>query len=92
MVSKKTDLKKPSKTSSLRAPKNKAAQPKERSPHRHAVKDRTNDKDLKTKIAELERFASFPRLNPNPVLEVDSSGKIPFINNAAKNLLRKLTM
>jgi PAS domain S-box-containing protein len=92
MVSKKTDIKKPSKTRSLRAPKNKAAQPKERSPHLHAVKDRTNDKDLKTKIATLERFASFPRLNPNPVLEVDPSGEIIFMNNAAKDILRKLNL
>ncbi|HZV46771.1 MAG TPA: PAS domain S-box protein [Thermodesulfovibrionales bacterium] len=45
-----------------------------------------------TKITELERFASFPRLNPNPVLEVGSSGEILFINNAAKAILQKLNL
>ena len=92
MVSKKTDIKKPSKTSSLGAPKKKAAQSKKGSSHRHSIKDETIDKDLKTKIAELERFASFPRLNPNPVLEVNSSGEILFVNDAAKNILRKLNL
>jgi PAS domain-containing protein len=94
MVSKKTDIKKPSKTSSLRAPKKKAAQSKTKCSHHHAPKDKTIDivNELKTKIAELERFASFPRLNPNPVLEVDSSGEILFINNAAKDILRKLNL
>jgi len=94
MVSKKTDIKKPSKTTSLRAPKKKAAQSKTKCSHHHAPKDKTIDivKELKTIIAELERFASFPRLNPNPVLEVDSSGEIIFINNAAKDILRKLNL
>jgi len=92
MVTKKTDIKKPSKTSSLGAPKKKAAQSKERSSHCHNITDKTIDKDLKMKIAELERFASFPRLNPNPVLEVDSSGEILFINIAAKDILRKLNL
>jgi PAS domain S-box-containing protein len=38
---------------------------------------------------EVERFASFPKLNPNPVLEVDSSGKITFHNDAAVTVLKK---
>jgi PAS domain S-box-containing protein len=33
--------------------------------------------------AEVERLASFPRMNPNPVLEVDFAGNITFSNAAA---------
>ena len=41
---------------------------------------------------EIERFASFPKLNPNPVLEVDSSGKITFRNDAAVAVLKKFNL
>ena len=41
---------------------------------------------------EIERFASFPKLNPNPVLEVDSSGKITFYNDAAAAVLKKFNL
>jgi PAS domain S-box-containing protein len=41
---------------------------------------------------EIKRFASFPQLNPNPVLEVDSSGKIIFCNDAAIRTLRELNL
>ncbi len=39
---------------------------------------------------ELEHQASFPRLNPNPVLEVDASGNITFANAASFNALERL--
>jgi len=39
---------------------------------------------------EIERYASFPQLNPNPVLEIDSSGNITFYNNATVRILKKL--
>jgi PAS domain S-box-containing protein len=39
---------------------------------------------------ETERFASFPILNPNPVIEVESSGNIRFYNDAAIKTFRKL--
>lgn len=35
---------------------------------------------------EIARLATFPELNPNPVLEVDYSGKIYYLNPAAKRL------
>jgi len=41
MVTKKRDLKKPSETSSIRAPKKKAAQSKKGTSHRHCIKDET---------------------------------------------------
>ncbi|MDD5595116.1 MAG: ATP-binding protein [Candidatus Omnitrophica bacterium] len=39
---------------------------------------------------KIEHLASFPRLNPNPVIEVDEKGKIVFFNPAAQKLIRKL--
>lgn len=37
-------------------------------------------------IKEIERLASFPRLNPNPVLELNMSGSITFCNKAAMDV------
>src|SRR5208337_4049298 len=39
---------------------------------------------------EILRFASFPRLNPNPVLEIDLGGKVTYGNESAHEVLRKL--
>jgi PAS domain S-box-containing protein len=39
--------------------------------------------------AEIERLASFPRLNPNPILEVDFAGNITYANPAAQESLKK---
>jgi PAS domain S-box-containing protein len=39
---------------------------------------------------ELTRLASFPELNPNPVVEVDSEEKVYYLNPAAKQLLPEL--
>ena len=33
---------------------------------------------------EILRFASFPRLNPNPVLELDLAGQITFSDEGAQ--------
>jgi len=43
------------------------------------------------KRAEMnaEHLASFPQLNPNPVLEVDSGGKVIYSNRAAKKALTR---
>jgi PAS domain S-box-containing protein len=40
--------------------------------------------------AEVHRLASFPLLNPNPVLEVDEDGKVTYANPAARRLAEKL--
>ncbi len=38
---------------------------------------------------EIERVASFPRLNPNPILEVDPSGSVTYYNAATMDILKK---
>ncbi|MCK9375693.1 MAG: PAS domain-containing protein [Syntrophobacterales bacterium] len=40
--------------------------------------------------AEIERLASFPRLNPNPVLEVDFDGSITYSNPATLEVLKQI--
>jgi PAS domain S-box-containing protein len=47
------------------------------------------EEEAARKRAEVEilRLSSFPRLNPNPVLEVDEKGAITFMNQAASVLL-----
>jgi PAS domain S-box-containing protein len=51
---------------------------------------------LRSRIEEQEertrRFASFPHLNPNPVLEVAASGEVTFFNPAAQRILAGLGM
>jgi PAS domain S-box-containing protein len=39
--------------------------------------------------AEIQRLASFPLMNPNPVLELDADGQMTFCNPAAKQFLEK---
>lgn len=41
-------------------------------------------------LAKLEHLASFPSLNPNPVLEIDLQGDITFANQAAGEALEQL--
>jgi PAS domain S-box-containing protein len=42
------------------------------------------------KMAEkrIQHLASFPALNPNPVLEIDRSGKVTFANDTTRSVLR----
>jgi PAS domain S-box-containing protein len=40
--------------------------------------------------AEMTRLASFPRLNPNPIAEVDFTGQIHYLNPAAERLFPDL--
>ena len=39
--------------------------------------------------AELEHFASFPHLNPTPIIEMDCDGRVTFCNRAAEKTLGK---
>lgn len=39
---------------------------------------------------ELERLASFPMINPNPIVEVDLEGRVHFLNPAAQQLFPDL--
>jgi PAS domain S-box-containing protein len=38
----------------------------------------------------IQRLASFPRLNPNPVLEVDEKGRVIYANPAARRVVEQL--
>ena len=40
---------------------------------------------------EILRLASFPRLNPNPVIELDSAGELSYLNPAAEQLFPGLS-
>lgn len=42
---------------------------------------------VKAQEEEIRRFSSFPQLNPNPVLEVASSGEVIFYNAAVQRIL-----
>jgi len=46
--------------------------------------------DRKQAERKIEHLASFPKLNPNPVLEVDARGKITFRNEATASVLKRL--
>ncbi len=43
--------------------------------------------DVRAQADAIERLASFPELNPNPVIEVDSAGKITYRNPATVETL-----
>ncbi|OGU16662.1 MAG: hypothetical protein A2076_18220 [Geobacteraceae bacterium GWC2_53_11] len=50
---------------------------------------RESNYGLQTKSAELERFASFLLLNPEPIIELDVDGRVLFCNRAAVGLIGK---
>jgi PAS domain S-box-containing protein len=54
--------------------------------YRWVIRDATEAK----RREEQARLATFPELNPEPVIEVDTAGHIYYINRAAKRLLREL--
>ncbi len=43
-------------------------------------------------LEHTRRLASFPELNPNPIMEVNASGEITFCNPACQNILETLGM
>ncbi len=55
----------------------------------HVAHDITRRKLSERKTQHL---ASFPQLNPNPILETDASGTITFVNPATQKLLKELGM
>jgi putative nucleotidyltransferase with HDIG domain len=40
---------------------------------------------------EIMRLASFPRMNPNPVIEIDAGGEITYLNPAAERLFPEMS-
>jgi PAS domain S-box-containing protein len=51
------------------------------------------DSTERMRMAEqTAHLASFPKLNPNPVLEIDLSGRVTFFNPAALTILKSLAM
>ena len=48
--------------------------------------------ELKRAEEQTRHLASFPQLNPNPVLEVNTDGNIVFSNQATRNILETLGM
>ncbi len=46
--------------------------------------------DRQQREREIQRLASFPQLNPNPILEVDTSGRITYFNQAAREVVTGL--
>jgi len=53
----------------------------------HIAKDISEQKKAES---ELKRLASFPELNPNPITELDLSGRILYKNPTARNLMPDL--
>jgi PAS domain S-box-containing protein len=46
--------------------------------------------DRKRAEAEVVRLASFPQMNPTPIVEVDAAGNVSYMNPAAERLLPNL--
>ena len=61
----------------------------------HAGKIHTSIIDVtehKKAEAKIEHLASFPELNPHPVIETDLKGKVIFYNTATTRVLKKLNL
>ncbi|UCC16188.1 MAG: PAS domain S-box protein [Dehalococcoidales bacterium] len=54
------------------------------------VQDETVEKELKQQIEKFVHLASFPELNPNPVLELDKKGNIKYMNPSTNHFFPEL--
>jgi len=96
---KRSDLKKSSRSNFQRTPKKKHDSKSKKTvklpatpSNIYKTKSKDNRIHLKQVTDELNRLASFPQLNPNPVLEVDPSGKITSYNDATLTTLKRLKL
>ncbi|GFE58796.1 PAS domain-containing protein [Geobacter sp. AOG1] len=46
--------------------------------------------ERKRTTAEIERLATFPQLNPNPIVELDMAGRVTFCNRAAQEIVNSI--
>ncbi|OPY71466.1 MAG: Blue-light-activated protein [Syntrophorhabdus sp. PtaU1.Bin002] len=46
--------------------------------------------DQKKAQAEIEHFASFPHLSPNPIVEIDASGRVIYFNEVIRRILGRI--
>jgi len=56
---------------------------------KHLLSIVSDTTERKRTEAEMQRLASFPLMKPNPILEVDTAGRLTFCNPAAKEILEK---
>ena len=57
---------------------------------RYAIERKQYERALEISQQEQARLASFPELNPNPILEIDLSGNLQYINPHAQKLFPDL--
>jgi PAS domain S-box-containing protein len=57
---------------------------------RHVILAMNNITARKQAEEAMERLASFPRLNPNPIVEVDLEGRVHYVNPTAQRLFPDL--
>lgn len=50
----------------------------------------TLERQCRAQELEIKRLATFPQLNPNPVIELDMTGKITYSNEAAEKAVREI--
>jgi PAS domain S-box-containing protein len=55
----------------------------------HALKDWQNRQEIQKLTRRIQDLARFPETNPNPVIRVESSGRISYLNPAATQFLRE---
>ena len=59
---------------------------------RRALREAEARRELKGVEETMTWLASFPELDPNPIVEIDSNGKVHYLNSAARQLFPDLFM